>query len=107
MNPSTVMNALGMEDMMEAQESSTMNSMFGSSMTSMSNTDVWEEMLDNEELLHSQYDLVAGNWPTNYNEVVLIVNENNEISDYTLYALGLKDQKELEEKWNKVQMEKQ
>ena len=102
-NPSTVMNALGMEDMMEAQKSSTMNSMFGSSMTSMSNTDVWEEMLDNEELLHSQYDLVAGNWPTNYNEVVLIVNENNEISDYTLYALGLKDQKELEEKWNKVQ----
>ena len=102
-NPSTVMNALGMEDMMEAQKSSTMNSMFGSSMTSMSNTDVWEEMLDNEELLHSQYDLVAGSWPTNYNEVVLIVNENNEISDYTLYALGLKDQKELEERWNKVQ----
>ena len=102
-NPSTVMNAFGMEDMMEAQESSPMSSMFGSSMTSMSNTDVWEEMLDNEELLHSQYDLVAGNWPTNYNEVVLIVNKNNEISDYTLYALGLKDQKELEEKWNKVQ----
>ena len=102
-NPSTVMNAFGMEDMMEAQENSPMSSMFGSSMTSMSNTDVWEEMLDNEELLHSQYDLVAGNWPTNYNEVVLIVNENNEISDYTLYALGLKDQKELEEKWNKVQ----
>ena len=102
-NPSTVMNAFGMEDMMEAQESSPMSSMFGSSMTTMSNTDVWEEMLDNEELLHSQYDLVAGNWPTNYNEVVLIVNENNEISDYTLYALGLKDQKELEERWNKVQ----
>ena len=102
-NPSTVMNAFGMEDMMEAQESSPMSSMFGSSMTTMSNTDVWEEMLDNEELLHSQYDLVAGNWPTNYNEVVLIVNDNNEISDYTLYALGLKDQNELEEKWNKVQ----
>ena len=102
-NPSTVMNALGMEDMMAAQESSPMSSMFGSSMTTMSNTDVWEEMLDNETLLHSQYDLIAGNWPTNYNEVVLIVNENNEISDYTLYALGLKDQKELEEKWNKVQ----
>ena len=60
-------------------------------------------MLDNEDLLHSQYDLVAGAWPENYNEVVLIVNENNEISDYTLYALGLKDQKELEERWNKVQ----
>ena len=102
-NPSTVMNALGMEEMLNAREKSSMSSMFGSSMTSMSNTDVWEEMLDNEELLHSQYDLVAGNWPTNYNEVVLIVNENNEISDYTLYALGLKDQKELEERWNKVQ----
>ena len=102
-NPSTVMNALGMEEMLNARENSSMSSMFGSSMTSMSNTDVWEEMLDNEELLHSQYDLIAGNWPTNYNEVVLIVNENNEISDYTLYALGLKDQKELEEKWNKVQ----
>ena len=102
-NPSTVMNALGMGDMVEARENSSMSSMFGSSMTSMSNTDVWEEMLDNEELLHSQYDLVAGAWPKNYNEVVLIVNENNEISDYTLYALGLKDQKELEEKWNKVQ----
>ena len=102
-NPSTVMNALGMGDMVEARENSSMSSMFGSIMTSMSNTDVWEEMLDNEELLHSQYDLVAGAWPKNYNEVVLIVNENNEISDYTLYALGLKDQKELEEKWNKVQ----
>ena len=102
-NPSTVMNALGMEEMLNARENSSMGSMFGSSMTSMSNTDVWEEMLDNEALLHSQYDLVAGNWPKNYNEVVLIVNENNEISDYTLYALGLKDQKELEEKWNKVQ----
>ena len=102
-NPSTVMNALGMEEMLNARESSSMSSMFGSSMTSMSNTDVWEEMLDNEELLHSQYDLVAGSWPTNYNEVVLIVNENNEISDYTLYALGLKDQNELEERWNKVQ----
>ena len=103
-NPSTVMNALGMGDMLEARETSSMSSMFGSSMTtSMSNTDVWEEMLDNEELLHSQYDLVAGAWPENYNEVVLIVNENNEISDYTLYSLGLKDQKELEERWNKVQ----
>ena len=102
-NPSTVMDALGMEEMLDARENSSVSSMFGSSMTSMSNTDVWEEMLDNEELLHSQYDLVAGSWPTNYNEVVLIVNENNEISDYTLYALGLKDQNELEERWNKVQ----
>ena len=90
-----------MGDMLDARENSSISSMFGSSMT-MSNTDVWEEMLDNEELLHSQYDLLAGSWPKAYNEVVLIVDENNEISDYTLYSLGLKDQKELEEKWEKV-----
>ena len=102
-NPSTVMNALGMGDMIEAQQNSSLNNMFGTSSMSMSNTDVWQEMLDNEELLHSQYDVIAGTWPKAYNEVVLIVNENNEISDYTLYALGLKDQKELEEKWKAVQ----
>ena len=79
-----------------------MSAMFGSSM-SMSNTDVWEEMIDNEELLHSQYDILAGKWPEAYNEVVLIVDGNNQISDYTLYTLGLKDQKELEEKWEAVQ----
>ena len=101
-NPSTTMNALGMGDMIEAGENSSMSSMFGSSM-SMSNADVWEEMLDNEELLHSQYDVLAGKWPEAYNEVVLIVDENNQISDYTLYTLGLKDQKELEEKWKAVE----
>ena len=101
-NPSTTMNAIGMGDMLEARENSSMSSMFGSSM-SMSNTDVWEEILDNEELLHSQYDVLAGKWPEAYNEVVLIVDDNNQISDYTLYTLGLKDQKELEEKWKAIQ----
>ena len=101
-NPSTTMNAIGMGDMLEARENSSMSSIFGSSM-SMSNTDVWEEMLDNEELLHSQYDVLAGKWPEAYNEVVLIVDDNNQISDYTLYTLGLKDQKELEEKWKAIQ----
>ena len=102
-NPSTVMNALGMGEMMEAQENSSLSSMFGTSSMSMSNTDVWQEMLDNEELLHSQYDILAGTWPKAYNEVVLIVDENNQISDYTLYAIGLKDQKELEKRWKAVE----
>ena len=102
-NPSTVMNALGMGDMIEAQQNSSLSNMFGTSSMSMSNTDVWQEMLDNEELLQSQYDVIAGTWPKAYNEVVLIVNDDNEISDYTLYSLGLKDQKELEEKWKAVQ----
>ena len=102
-NPSTVMNALGMGDMVEAQNNSSLNDMFGTSSMSMSNTNVWQEMLDNEELLHSQYDVLAGTWPKAYNEVVLIVNKDNEISDYTLYTLGLKDQKELEEKWKAIE----
>lgn len=94
-NPSTVMNAMGMGEMMEAREDSMFSNFMGSS---MNDADVFTEMLDNETLLKSQYDLLAGSWPTNYNEVVLIVGKNNEISDYTLYALGLKDQKELEAK---------
>ena len=101
-NPSTVMNALGMGEMIDARNNSSMSSMFGSSSMMMSNTDVWIEMLDNEELLHSQYDIVAGKWPKSYNEVVLIVDSNNNISDYTLYALGIKDQEELKQKWDKV-----
>ena len=95
-NPSTVMNAMGMGEMLESADNSSMSAM-------MSNTDVWIEMLDNEELLHSQYNLLAGKWPESYNEVVLIVNENNEVSDYTLYSLGLKDQDELEKKFKAMQ----
>ena len=102
-NPSTVMNAMGMGDIMEAQANNQWSDMMGSSSVMVSNTDVWTELLDNEELVHSQYDLVAGTWPKEYNEVVLIVGKDNEISDYTLYSLGLKDQEELKKKWQAIQ----
>ncbi len=95
-NPSTVMNSMGMGQMAEAHSSG-----MGIQMTSDYN--VWQEMLDNEELLKTQYDLLAGKWPEKYNEVVLIVGKDNEISDYTLYSLGLKDQKELEDKMKRIQ----
>ncbi len=100
-NPSTVMNSFGMGEMIEAQNNSSVSSMFGSSM--MTNTDVWIEMLDNEELLKSQFDLVKGSWPKEYNEVVLIIREDGRIDDYTLYSLGLKDQQELKDKWKAVE----
>lgn len=58
--------------------------------------DVWQEMLGNQTLLSSQYDVLEGSWPDNYDEVVLVVDENNEISDYVLYALGLLDSSEVE-----------
>lgn len=65
-------------------------------------TDVFSEMFDSEEMNEQMYDLVAGSWPTKYNEVVLVVDENNEISDFTLYALGLKDSDELSEMYQNI-----
>ena len=98
-NPSKVFDELGFGEMMESRQSA--SSMMSSSMA-MTQTDVWTEMLDNQNLLQSQYDVLAGKWPTKYNEVVLIVDENNEISDYTLYSLGIKDIKELNESMEKI-----
>ena len=63
----------------------------------MMNTEVWHQLLDNEDLLEDQYDVIAGRMPRRYNEVVIVVDENNQISDYTLYSLGLKDSEELKE----------
>jgi len=62
----------------------------------------FSEMLNNEELIKEQYDIVSGTLPTNYNEVVLLVNKNNCISDYALYAIGLLDSDELVKKYNTV-----
>lgn len=98
-NPSKVFAELGFGEMMESRQST--SSMMSGSMT-MTQTDVWNEMLDNQNLLQSQYDVLAGKWPTKYNEVVLIVDENNEVSDYTLYSLGIKDIKELNESMEKI-----
>ncbi len=64
---------------------------------------VWEELLlgENGELINStlreQYDVIYGSFPENYDEIVLVVDENNEISDLTLYALGLKSADEMKE----------
>ena len=74
-----------------------------SQMSSFSNTEVWTRLFDNKEFLNKQYDVVAGRMPEKYNEIVLAVDKNNQISDYTLYSLGLKDTKELEEMMKKAQ----
>lgn len=61
----------------------------------MNGMDAWQEMLSGENgelvssLLKEQYDVIYGDWPKNYDEVVLVVNKNNELSDLVLYALGL------------------
>lgn len=68
----------------------------------LSNYDVFYEMINNDELNKQQYDLVDGHWPENYNEVVLTVGKHNEISDYTLYSLGIISQDELKEQFNNM-----
>lgn len=88
-NPTSVMDSFG--EMGEALLSH--NTLMQTSMTEA--TDVWVELLDNPELIKSQYDVLAGKLPEKYNEVVLIVDEENRISDYTLYTLGLKDIEEV------------
>ena len=72
-------------------------------MSMMAGYDVWQEMLkgsDGEvlnDLFYEQYDLLYGAWPKAYNEIVLIVDENNEISDLVLYSLGLKTTDEMKQ----------
>lgn len=62
---------------------------------------VWEEMLEGEDgelinpLLKDQYDLVYGSWPDSHDEIVLILNKNNELSDICLYALGLESEENM------------
>lgn len=90
-NPSTVLDTIGMGQLSGMSGSS----MMSSSMMGGGSWDVWSELIGNRTLLESQYDVIAGRWPNAYNEIVLIVDENNEISDYALYALGLKDQNEV------------
>ncbi len=58
----------------------------------ISNMNIWSELLENQELLDSQYDIVAGEWADEANEIVLFVDENNEINDYILCGLGLRNQ---------------
>jgi putative ABC transport system permease protein len=62
----------------------------------MGNNEIWSELLE-ADVLSTQYDVIAGDWPKAYDEIVLIVNRNNEIFDMVLYSLGLLDQNELED----------
>jgi len=58
---------------------------------------IFNELTTNKKLLNSQYEVIRGKMPEKYNEMVLIVDENNEIVDYVLYAIGIKDQKEIQQ----------
>ena len=94
-NPNTVFSTIFPEG-----QSSSGNMQMSSS---FSNTEVWTRLFENKEFLKKQYDVIAGRMPEKYNEIVLAVDKNNQISDYALYSLGLKDSAELEEMMKKAQ----
>ena len=89
-NPATVMDALGIS--MGSTQTEMMSSMSG---TSGSSYDVWTALLPNRATWERDYDVVAGRMPESWDEVVIYVDRNDRISDYTLYALGLLDQSDL------------
>lgn len=91
-NPSPVFEKLGFG----------LNGTSNAMMSTFMSTDIFLKQLDNNDLVKSQYKLIDGKWPEKYNEVVLLVDENNQISDYTLYSLGLRDQDVLEEKIDSI-----
>ena len=80
-NPSSVFSAMGLEQ----------GGMMASSM------DVWSQLPGNQELLESQCEVLSGRYPNAWNEAVLIVDENNRVTDYTLYALGILDMSVLQQ----------
>ena len=84
-NPETVLENLGFPDD-----------------TSIMMGAVWTELFDNKELNNQLYEVVSGRMPKEYNEVVVMIDENNQITDYVLYALGLKDQEELKTLYKEV-----
>lgn len=94
-NPSKLL-----ESMMGMSMSGDMNT-YMSNMSSMSTAfggrsmNAWTELIDNRTLLDQQYDVIAGRWPESKEELVLVVNEDNSLSEMTLYTLGLKPQSEL------------
>ena len=98
LNPSTMFDSIYGEG--ATSTSSAMSSGMGMGM--FSNSSVWNQLLGNQQVLDEQYDVLAGHWPVNYNEVVLVADKNNEVDDYTLYSLGLKDPEEVRTLFKKM-----
>lgn len=98
LNPSTMFDSIYGEG--ATSTSSAMSSGMGMGM--FSNSSVWNQLLGNQQVLDEQYDVLAGHWPENFNDVVLVADKNNEVDDYTLYSLGLKDPEEVRTLFKKM-----
>ena len=98
-NPSTMQD---IQDEIQKEAANDSYVMGVSLTTSFPTSNVWTELMNNQELLDSQYNVVAGHWPQNENEVVLVLSEEGKITDYSLYALGIKDKQELKNKLKQI-----
>ena len=74
-------------------------------MSSTMSTDVFHEMPEDADLYKDQYDVIAGRWPENYKECVLVLTSQGDISDFLQYTLGLRDGKELDDMVQKFMAE--
>lgn len=92
-NPSTLLTDMGYYSQDQIDSISSMG---------LGSADVWSEMINNEDIIEKQYDVLAGKLPEKYNEIVLVVDEHNELSDYVLYSLGILDSSELKDVMKKA-----
>lgn len=99
-SPNQVMEKLGFGNMAQMQES------FMGAQAS-SNNEVWNKLPENKTLREEEYTLLKGNWPKKYNEVVLAVDGDSEITDYALYSLGLLNQDDLSDNFEALQKGKE
>ena len=93
-SPNGLIDKLGMSDMVD------LRSQFMAG-TSDAN-EVWLQLPDSNTLKESEFELLEGSWPQNYNEVVIGVDSDNNITDYALYSLGLLNQDEVVDSYNKI-----
>ena len=85
-NPDSSLSSLGI-----SSSTSTNNIM-----SSMMNTSVFSQLPENQELYNSQYQVKAGRWPEKHNECVVVLGADGSVTDYALYAMGLRDNAELD-----------
>ena len=94
---SSYKNAQGKDTWLKVNDSEVFDGLFGNMTMGNFSFTLFDQLLDNQNLLENQYDLLAGDWPTAKDQVVLVVDKNHKLSDIYLYALGLKDPDELKD----------
>ena len=87
LNPSNLFSSIYNSNMLSSYSS------FGS---------IFSQMIEDKESLSEQYDVLAGRWPEEYNEMIIVLSEPNGISDLLVYSLGLRDNKELTDMVTKI-----